>query len=124
MSANPIVHWEFMGADGDSQRSFYSSIFDWEFAAVEGFDGYHMTSAESSGVAGAVGTGNEQMPNYSAVYIQVDDINDSLTTVEANGGSTVVPRTEIPGTVTFAMFNDPAGNMVGIVEADTPAAAE
>jgi len=28
------------------------------------------------------------------------------------------------GTVTFALFTDPAGKMVGLVEAETPAAAE
>jgi len=28
----------------------------------------------------------------------------------------------IPGTVTFGLFADPAGNLVGLVEAETPAA--
>jgi len=31
-----------------------------------------------------------------------------------------MPRTEIPGVVTFGLFNDPAGNLVGLVEEDTP----
>ncbi len=124
MSANPIVHWELMGADGESQKAFYGSIFDWEFDLPEGFDNYYLTSAEATGVGGAVGQGNEHMPSYAAIYVQVDDIEISLGDVESNGGSTVVPRTEIPGTVTFALFNDPAGNLVGLVEAATPAAAE
>jgi predicted enzyme related to lactoylglutathione lyase len=29
-----------------------------------------------------------------------------------------MPRTEIPEVVTFALFSDPAGNLVGLVEAD------
>ena len=32
-----------------------------------------------------------------------------------------MPRTVIPGIVTFGLFGDPAGNMVGIVEEETPA---
>ena len=120
--ANKIVHWELMGADGDAQKAFYSTIFDWEFAATEGFENYHMTTAEATGVGGAVGQGNEHMPNYAAMYVEVGDINETLGVIEASGGSTVVPRTEIPGTVSFALFNDPAGNLVGIVESDTPAA--
>ena len=122
MSANPIVHWELMGADGEAQKAFYSSIFDWEFEVPEGFEGYHMTSADATGIGGAVGQGNEHMPNYSTLYVQVDDIEVSLGQIEENGGQTVVPRTVVPGTVTFALFNDPAGNLVGIVEAETPPA--
>ena len=64
------------------------------------------------------------MPNYAAIYVQVDDIEVSLGEIASIGGTTVVPRTEIPGTVTFALFTDPAGNMVGLVEGETPAAAE
>ena len=124
MSANPIVHWELMGADGDSQKAFYSTIFDWEFESPEGFDGYHLTSADATGIGGAVGQGNENMPSYAAIYVKVDDIEVSLGDIASNGGTTVVPRTEIPGTVTFALFTDPAGNMVGLVEAETPATVE
>ncbi len=118
MSANPIVHWELMSADGDSLREFYSGLFDWNLTAVDGFDSYYMVNAEETGVGGAVGQGNENMPNYSVFYVQVADIDESLGKINANGGTTVLPRTVIPDTVTFALFNDPAGNMVGLVEAD------
>jgi predicted enzyme related to lactoylglutathione lyase len=121
MAANPIVHWEMMGPDGDAQKDFYSSIFDWSFQATEGFEGYYMTDAESAGVGGAVGKGPEEMPSYLTLYVQVDSIDDTLAQVSAQGGATVMPRTEIPGVVTFAMFADPAGNVVGLVEAETPA---
>jgi predicted enzyme related to lactoylglutathione lyase len=122
MSANPIVHWELMGADGDAQKAFYEGNFDWEFESTDGFDNYHMVSGDGMGVGGAVGQGNEQMPAYQAIYIQVDSIDESLGNIEESGGSTVMPRTEIPGMVTFALFNDPGGNLVGLVEAATPSA--
>jgi hypothetical protein len=35
------------------------------------------------------------------------------------GGKIVMPVTEVPGMVTYAMFSDPEGNMVGIVK-DVP----
>ena len=54
--------------------------------------------------------------------MQLDDINDHLAKIEGAGGSSIMPRTEIPGTVTFALFADPAGNVVGLVEEETPAA--
>ena len=118
MSANPIVHWELMGPNGDDLKGFYASIFDWAFSSPEGFDGYHITEGDDMGVNGAVGQGSEQMPTYQCIYVEVDDIDAKLAEVEANGGSTTMPRTEIPDVVTFAMFADPAGNLVGIVESD------
>ena len=122
MSANPIVHWELMGADGEVQKTFYEGIFDWKLEPTEGFEGYHMVSSDDVGVGGAVGQGNEQMPSYMTIYVQVESINESLGQIEASGGTTVLPRTVVPGTVTFGLFNDPAGNLVGLVEAETPAA--
>ncbi len=122
MSSNPIVHWELMGADGEAQKAFYESIFDWKLEATEGLDNYHMVSSDDVGVGGGVGQGNEQMPNYMTIYVQVESIDESLGQIEARGGTTVVPRTVMPGTVTFGLFNDPAGNLVGLVEAATPPA--
>ena len=43
---------------------------------------------------------------------------------EALGGKTVMPVTEIPGLVTFAMFNDPDGLLVGIVKGAGPQEGE
>lgn len=120
MSANPIVHWEIMGNDADNQRDFYGTVFDWTFRTVEGFEGYHMTADEKLGVGGAVGRGSDEIPNYLTLYVQVDDIDQTLETIEAKGGKTVMPRNEIPGMVTYALFRDPAGNLVGLVEAVTP----
>lgn len=118
MSDNPIVHWELMGPDGATQRAFYESIFDWKFVTPEGFDNYHTTEGESMGVNGAVGQGSEDTPTYQCIYVAVDDIDIKLAEVEAAGGKTVLPKTVLPDVVTFAMFNDPAGNIVGLVEGE------
>ena len=118
MSKNPVVHWELMGADGDGQKAFYESIFDWKFDSPPGFEDYHMIGNEEVGVGGAVGKGGEEMPSYSAIYVQVDSIDETLAQVEANGGKTIAPRTVIPDTVIFGLFSDPAGNIVGLVEPD------
>lgn len=118
MTANPIVHWEILGPDAEAQRSFYSTVFDWQPQNVEGFPDYFLVSDEGIGVGGAIGQGMEEMPSYSCIYVQVASIDATLAQVEAAGGKTLVPRTEIPDVVTFGMFHDPAGNLVGITEAD------
>lgn len=115
---NKISHIEFMGADGAAQRDFYTSVFGWDAQAVPGFNDYYMVGPESAGAPGAaVGQGPEDSPNYCAVYVEVDSIDDHLAKISEAGGHVVVPRTVIPDTVTFAMFTDPGGNIVGLTEA-------
>lgn len=120
--AAKIVHFEIMGADSEAQKEFYGSIFGWEFMSMDDFPGYHMVNTDQVGMGGAVGKGPENMPNYVTVYLEVDNITDELAKVEAAGGKTVMPRTVIPDMVTLGMFTDPAGNLVGLVEAAHPEA--
>ena len=117
---NPVVHWEVMGEDGSGLAKFYNGLFDWGATETPGFDSYYLVDAEKTGVGGAVGKGPEGTGSYLTFYVEVEDINDHLVRIEAAGGSTLMPRTEIPGVATYAMFADPAGNTVGLVEAAVP----
>jgi predicted enzyme related to lactoylglutathione lyase len=51
------------------------------------------------------------------VYVQVADLDAALRKIEGLGGSVVVGRTDVPGGPIFALFTDPAGNLVGLLEA-------
>lgn len=113
-----ISHVEFMGSDGAGQQKFYSQVFGWKTEEVPGFNEYYMVN-EDAGISAAVGKGPEQNPSYLTVYIDVESIDDTLAQVEQAGGQTIMPRTVIPDVVTFAMFADPAGNVVGLSEADS-----
>lgn len=53
-------------------------------------------------------------------YIEVDDIEGYLDRAVAAGAEVIVPVTSIPGAVTMALFADPAGAVVGIVDSETP----
>ena len=123
MADHKIVHWELMGPDADKLGAFYNNLFGWELQSYEGIDNYNMVDEKQAGIGGAIGAGNEHMPNYQTIYIQVESVDEHLGKAEANGGTTVLPRTVVPGAVTFGLFNDPAGNLVGVVEAETPPAA-
>lgn len=120
--AHEIVHWEFMGPDGAAITAFYESLFGWKTEEVPGFDGYNLVGADQAGVGGAVGQGSESMPAYVTVYVQVDDVAEHLAKAEAAGGRIVMPRTVVPDMVTFGLLADPAGNVVGVVEAEMPSA--
>ena len=50
------------------------------------------------------------------VYVGVDDITATLARVKERGGTIRFLRLEVPGRVVLAVFKDPAGNSVGLVE--------
>jgi predicted enzyme related to lactoylglutathione lyase len=52
------------------------------------------------------------------IYLGVADINATLARITAGGGQVVMPRMEVPGVVVVALFTDPAGNRMGLVEMD------
>lgn len=115
--ANRITHWEIMGGDGAALKEFYGSLFGWTLEEVPGFDQYYTVAGdEVGGDGGAVGKGSADMPSYLTIYLGVDDIDDHLAKIERAGGRTVVPKTVIPDVVTFAMFADPAGNVLGLTQ--------
>ena len=58
-------------------------------------------------------TGDTPTP---VVTIGVTSIDETLKKVEAGGGSTVQPRTEIPDMGAFAYFKDSENNVVGLWE--------
>lgn len=48
------------------------------------------------------------------VYVGSDDIDGDLRKAEQLGGKILVPKTEIPNTGWFGVFEDPAGNRLGL----------
>ena len=48
------------------------------------------------------------------VYIEVEDVQQSLEKVESLGGSVLQAPTVIPGYTTVARFADPEGNSIGL----------
>lgn len=117
-----VTHWEIMGGEEGDLPRFYGELFGWSWQTPPGFPDYHMVEAAQSGVGGAVGSGDERTPRRVTLYVEVDDVAAHLAKAEAAGGTTVMPRTVIPGMVAMGMFADPAGNIVGLVEAEVPPA--
>jgi predicted enzyme related to lactoylglutathione lyase len=118
MSGHPIVHVEIPASDTKAGGKFYADVFGWKVETDPTFD-YTMFQGEGGPGGGFVGTSGP-MPADVLIYIGTDDIEASLREVEAHGGKTVTPKTEIPNTGWFAVFTDPTGNRVGLFTSMRP----
>lgn len=114
--AHKVVHWELMGSNGTELRNFYAELFGWDPQPLEAVEDYFFISGDETGIGGAIGTGPERMPSYQTIYVGVPDVDAHLAKAEAAGGKVVVSKQTIPEVVTFGIFSDPAGNLVGVVE--------
>lgn len=67
------------------------------------------------GVGGGLMRCRDGMPAYVTIYIAVEDLDATLAKVTDLGGTPLVPPTPIPGVGSFALFQDPEGNTIGIL---------
>ena len=112
--SNSVVHFEITGPDGDRLFDFYSKLFGWKIDASNPMK-YGLVQAQDKGIGGGICASQPGAPPYATIYVGVDDVDKALADAEKLGGKTIVPKTTIPGMVTFAMFTDPAGNLIGLV---------
>jgi uncharacterized protein len=128
MIMSKVIHFEIPADDLDRAKSFYGAVFGWELQTTP-VDGGEYTSVKTTEAdeqtqlplePGAINGGmfqrNEGLPSSPVITIDVDGIDDALKQIEAEGGSTVTPRTAIPGMGAFAYFKDPEGNVMGLWE--------
>ena len=117
---NAVTYFEIGSADHDTLVDFYRELFGWSVEAPPGV-GYAMVDTQGGGgINGGIGRSQSGEP-WATFYVEADDLRGTLDRAEALGGSTVMPVTEIPGTITFAMFTDPDGLLIGL--ATSPPAA-
>jgi predicted enzyme related to lactoylglutathione lyase len=114
---NPVVHFEVLGRDPSALRKFYSEAFGWQLGpADDGPMQYSMVHGkEGGGIDGGIGKA-PQGPGHVTFYIGVDDAQGALEQVERLGGKTIQSPVQVPGGVTFALFADPEGHLIGLVK--------
>lgn len=111
--ARPVVHWEIEAVDADSQRDFYSTLFNWEIT-----DGPIMQIPAGIGgpEPGPGGHIREGGRSGVTLYVQVRDLQASLAKAVELGATVVVERFDIPDGATIAAITDPEGNPLTLVQ--------
>ena len=110
----PIVFIDIVGTELPKQAQFYREVFGWQIGADGGF-----TAPATAQMRGTLRVEDpKENPIERVIYLGVPDINATLAAIGAHGGKTVLPRLEVPSVAVLALFTDPAGNRMGLVEMD------
>lgn len=110
-----IIHAEIRSTDPDTTREFFGKLFGWTYSDGA-LPGYTFVDV---GVEGAPGTaiGPLQGGDDSVLFfVGVKDVATTLQQAQELGGRIVQPPQQVPG-VTFGVFADTQGHMVGVAAA-------
>jgi len=113
----PVVHFEVNGTDLKKLTDFYATVFGWRIdEAMPGTYALAYARDGDKGIDGGIGAGSDPGTPNVVFYMEVSDPQATLDQVVAAGGSVVVPVADM-GMVTYALFADPEGHVLGIVKA-------
>ena len=120
---NPVVHFEIHTSDNKAAGAFYAELFGWHAEAFPMGDGDPYVMIDTHAGGGINGGISHDDAGRVTFYIAVPSPASTLEAIGKSGGTTLVPETEIPNVVTFALFSDPADNVIGLVK-DLPTGQE
>jgi predicted enzyme related to lactoylglutathione lyase len=118
-TAAPIVFLDVSGPDLAKLAAFYKTVFNWDIGAGHFETEKTVRLPVVSPLPGSLlqeSGGRGEPPHETMIFLGVDDVTATLNKVVANGGAIVRPRAAVPGVVILAIFTDPAGNRLGLVE--------
>jgi predicted enzyme related to lactoylglutathione lyase len=112
----PVVHWEIAARDANRLEEFYTDMFEWRVGQDSPVHYRQVDTGAETGIQGTIAATGGSWPSHALFYVQVDDVQEYLRKAENLGGSTLVPPTELNGSGRFAVFRDPEGVPIGLVE--------
>ena len=115
--AYPVTHFEINAQDAPATQKFYRDLFGWGID-TNNPDNYGMidTKNKGTGINGGIGA-SQQGRSWVTFYVECDDPAATLAKVERLGGRRVMEPMESMN-VTYALFADPEGNVIGLAKMD------
>ncbi len=115
--AYPVTHFEINAQDAPATQKFYRDLFGWGIDANNP-DNYGMidTKTKGTGINGGIGA-SQQGKSWVTFYVECDDPAATLAKAERLGGRRVMEPMQSMN-VTYALFADPEGNVIGLAKMD------
>src|SRR5688572_13674928 len=126
-----FIWYERMTTDPIGAKRIYDAVVGWSIAgeAVRGTVEYRMIGRSDGGSAGGVLTISDEMAQGGARpvwlgYINVDDVDATVASIEQAGGKVQMPASDIPDVGRIAMVTDPQGAPFYVMKPSPPAGQE
>lgn len=124
------IWYELITPDPDAAKAFYDAVVGWNIEPEpSGEMDYRMIGRSDGGMAGGVMRLTDEMASRGArptwlAYINVDDVDTTVASIESGGGKVLLPAFDIPDIGRIAMVTDPQGNPFYVMKPVPPAEKE
>jgi len=120
-----VVHFEIHAGDPERAIKFYEKVFAWTFQKWEGPMPYWLVITgpdDQRGINGGLLPRQGEIDGQAVIAyvctIGVDSIDGSISSVQANGGTVVVPKMPVPKVGWLVYCKDTEGNIFGMLQPD------
>lgn len=118
MEYNTICHVEFSTDNVERSAAFYEALFGWNVERKQTLNNRPYFSFETpEGVSGGIIESIKYPPGAGGtlVFILVEDMDATLEKAVELGGSVAVEKSPSTSGGSWAIFDDPYGNPVGLI---------
>jgi predicted enzyme related to lactoylglutathione lyase len=113
-----FVHVDISADDPERAGRFYNKVFGWSVTRLEGPTPYWLvTPPDGSGPGAGIAKRDEPWQSVTPT-IDVPSADEAAAKIVQQGGTIVVPKTNIPGVGQLVTFKDTEGNVLAALEAD------
>jgi predicted enzyme related to lactoylglutathione lyase len=113
--ANPFVHLELNTPDLAKAKTFYSTLFGWEFQDNDMGTMIYSTFKPDEGPGGGITSFPGGNPGWLS-YVGVKDINESTEKARSLGATILIGPQEIPNIGWMTVMTDPTGCTIAIFQ--------
>jgi len=124
---NPVTHFELPFHDAARASSFYKNVFSWELHPLGAEMGNYILATTAiddvkpGAPAGSINGGfypynADQQAQYPSIVIGVRDIQESIKSINENGGKVLGEPHMIPNFGLHIYFHDTEGNRNSIMQ--------
>lgn len=126
-----FIWYELITPDPSASKAFYDAVVGWDIEADSSMPGdveYRMIKRSDGGNAGGVLTLTDEMRSHGARpawlgYVMVADVDATVSAFKGDGGSALMPASDVPGVGRIAMVADPQGAPIYIMKPIPPEGA-
>ncbi len=106
---NPVVRWQILSPQPEKVADFYRKLFSWKATNANALGYRELHTGVASSIDGGVWPAPPESPTFVQLFVEVEDVDASITKAEKLGAKILVPKSVLPDGDTMAVLQDPAG---------------
>ena len=113
---HPVVWFEVLGKDAAKMQQYYSELFGWKINADNPAKYGMVDTGGKDGIPGGVGAPYPGHRPWTTIYVRASDLDATLGRAVSLGGKVLQAPKQLPQGEVIALFEDPEGNVIGLVK--------